>query len=298
MMRTRLRGLEIAGIQMGIEVPENYDWQWPDNPVAEYVCLPREPEVHVGVRVSEISSSDLGGECYGIGAWTFEVASRGDDWLLGLSRRGVRAQLATFDRDFRNGEVLVSRDTATQESFPLRTPLDEWIVLHRTVARGGLCLNGSAHRVAGQSQIRLGCEASKPFSSPRSTSHRVALFGRETVLLREEGARIRNFSTPWDGASDVTHGHAPAISEFIGVEESARPYRECLDPAEAAELLVSHAVVPLCDENLLDRVLRNARNIAEQARVVRCGELAEPGAPIAWQSAHLQNAFAPPSSGL
>jgi hypothetical protein len=34
---------------------------------------------------------------------------------------------------------------------------------------------------------------------------------------------------------------------------------------------VSHAVLPLCDERFLDRVLRNARRASERTRLVRVG---------------------------
>ncbi len=99
MARTRLRGLEIGGIQIGIEVPEHCEGDWPDAPIADYQCLPREPEVHVGVRVGTVDASPLEGERYAIGRWTFEAARRGTDWLLGLSRNGKREQFALFDRE-------------------------------------------------------------------------------------------------------------------------------------------------------------------------------------------------------
>jgi hypothetical protein len=297
-MRTRLRGLEIAGIQMGIEVPDHYDWEWPDDPVADFVCLPREPEVHIGLRVSEFSSADLGGECYGLGAWTFEVAARGDDWLVGLSRRGVREQLATFDRGFRSGEVMVSSEAARSRRFPLRTPLDEWIVLHRTIARGGLCLKGSAQRSGTQARIRLGTDAGARSSAQHWTTHRMTLFGRETELVREEDGILRSFYTPWSEPCDPPRSASTPVAELSVIETSPKPFRECLDPMDAAELLVRHAVVPLCDEALLDRVMHNARSMAQRTKVVRLGEVSMSPAPSAWGSAELQNAFGLPNSGV
>ena len=71
MARTRLRGVSIGGIQIGIEVPEVYEWDWPESPVSEFQCLPRDPEVHVGLRVDTPAQADLAGERYSIGAWTF-----------------------------------------------------------------------------------------------------------------------------------------------------------------------------------------------------------------------------------
>ncbi len=292
MARTRLRGLEIGGIQIGIEVPESCEWEWPAGVVADYACLPRNPEVHVGVRIGETGRPDLGGEQYAIGAWTFEVARRGEDWVLGLSRAGMREQLATFDKNFTAGEIVLSREPSRGPRFPLRSPLDEWIVLHRTVARGGLCLNGHATIDQDGALVRLGhCDPSmaRGWTTPSTT-----LLGRNTLWVREEEGRLCVFRTPWGDAMDVRLGGVARVSEFRFVEESDAPYREVLDPGDAAELLVTHSVVPVCDEGLLERVLGNARKMGERSRVIRMGEPRARSAPMAWQSPELQSGFAPP----
>ncbi len=297
MARTRLRGLEIGGIQIGIEVPENCDWQWPEGPVSDFQCLPREPEVHVGVRVGEVGCEDLGGERYAIGAWTFEVARRGSDWWLGLSYNGRRAQLAIFDRDFCTGEVTISRDTARTRTYPLRGPLDEWIVLHRTVARGGLCLTASAVAAEGQAVVRLGALIVP--TTNRWLTPSTNLLGRHSILVREERGQLRLFRTPWSESIDPMLGFEARVREFHRAEEAEHPFSEILDANDAADLLVTHAVVPLCDDGLLDQVLHNAQKIAAAARVLEIGKSADPGAaPMAWRSAQLQGAFAPPLGGL
>jgi hypothetical protein len=296
MARTRLRGLEIGGIQIGIEVPESCEWEWPEGPVADFQCLPRDPEVHVGLRVADIASEDLGGECYAIGPWTFEVARVGSDWRLGLSIAGRRAQLASFDRDFAAGEVTVCREMAAQRTYPLRGPLDEWIVLHRTVARGGLCLAGSATARDGQAIIRLG--ATDPRAKQGWSSPTTSLLGRSAVLVRETRGQLRLFRTPWSRSLDPSLGFEARVAEFEQIEEAEEAYVELLDASHAAERLVTHAIVPLCDDRLLDRVLRNARRIGRGTRVVERGESVDAAAPMAWRSPQLQGAFAPPRGGV
>ena len=86
------------------------------------------------------------------------------------------------------------------------------------------------------------------------------------------------------------------VLDFILVEEAERPYRELLDAGDAADLLFSHAVVPLCDEGLHERVMRNAQRMGEHARVMRLGESRASSAPMAWQSPQMQSGFAPPRS--
>lgn len=297
MARTRLRGLEIGGIQIGIEVPENCVWDWPEAPVSEFQCLPREPEVHVGVRVGRVDSADFGGERYSMGSWTFEVARCGEDWQLGLSRGGQRAQVALFDREFRSGEIIISEEMAASRAYPLRGPLDEWIVLHRTVARGGLCLNASAYELDGQAILRLGTEA--PGSANCWQTHSNSLLGRSALLVREERQFLRLFRTPWNESIDPRLPFESRLAELQQVEESEQSYREVLDPVDAAEVLVRNAVVPLCDDALLERVLSNAKRIAEAVPVAEVGQVATSSeAPMAWQSTQMQNAFAPPRGGF
>jgi hypothetical protein len=297
MARTRLRGLEIGGIQIGIEVPESCEWDWPDAPVSEFQCLPREPEVHVGIRVGGIESGDLGGELYSIGSWIFEVARSGEDWRLGLSRGGQRAQVALFDKEFLNGEIVISEEMAASRVYPLRGPLDEWIVLHRTVARGGLCLNASAYELDGEAILSLGTATLGSASGCHTPSS--SLLGHSALLVREERDLLRLFRTPWSESIDSRLPVESRLSELQSAEDSEESFRNVLDPVDAAEILVRNAVVPLCDDALLERVMRNAQRIAQAVPVAEVGQAAVTSeAPMAWLSTQLQNAFAPPRDGF
>jgi len=297
MARARLRGISIGGIQIGIEVPETFDWEWPESPVAEFQCLPRDPEVHVGLRIGDPGAGDLGGERYGVGAWTFEVARIGSDWLLALSRRGQRAQLARFDREFRVGEIVVSPDTAMARTYPMRGPLDEWIILHRTIARGGLVLNASASLRDGAAVLRLG--APPPARPGRSHFPTPSLLGRSALLVREERGRLCLFRTPWSESIDPRLAFETRVSEIQRVEETEHPWADLLDSPDAADLLVTHSIVPLCDEALLDHVMRNALRIAGDARVVEIGERRVPrvDSSTQWGTPPMQIAVAPARVG-
>lgn len=278
MGRTRLRGLEIAGIQIGIEVPDSCEWEWPDTSIRDFACPPRAPEVHVGLRIAELGSSELQGERYLIGASSFEIARRGEDWSIALSRGGKRRQLALFDRDFRNGEIVQSPEWARERRYPLAGGLDEWLVLQRTVARGGLCVSGRASLQSGGARIELGREDSGAATGWRVASS--ALLGRQTLVLREERGALRVFRTPWSSSVEERLGNDARVVELRCFDAAEQNFRELLDPRDAAEELVSHAVLPLNDERFLDRVLRNASRASEQMHCVRVGSsraLVEPG---------------------
>ena len=268
MARTRLRGLTIAGIQMGIEVPETCPWEWPDTAVADWQSLPREPEVAVGVRVARVDDAMVGAERYAICGWTFEVARAGSDWLLGLVRRGRREQLARFDADYRVGEILMSPEAARSRHYPLRGPLDQWIVLHRTIARGGLCLTGTVGERAHEAVLRLGA-ARRGVANAWSSGP--TLLGDRVLVLRPERERARWFRTPWNERFDSRLRDEMPVRGIEQREPTPLPYRAQLDPDELADRLVQHAIVPLNDEAVLDRVLRNAREIADRVPGVELG---------------------------
>lgn len=291
MGRTRLRGLSIAGIEIGVEVPDHCEWDWPEDGIDEFECLPRDPEVHVGVRVAELSQADLCGTRYPLGASTFEVARRGEDWLVGLTRSGRRQQLGLFSSDFRVGEVVQSPEWAERRRYPLAGGLDEWILLQRTVARGGLCLSGRASSAAGGAVVALG--AGHTEATRRWRIAAPSLLGRQTLALRETDVALRVFRTPWCGEMDEALGPDARVLELSCSDESEAAYRELLDPADAAEQLVAHAVLPLEDERFLDRVLRNATRMAEQHRVLRIGVPSAPERPAARSAVHPSNSLTP-----
>ena len=187
----------------------------------------------------------------------------------------------------------IAREPARAGRFPLRTPFDQWIVLQRTIARGGLCLTGVVHESEDGVGIHLGPGAVPTAQTNRWLTPQTGLLPRDMVLIREEAGSLRGHPTPWCECPDGPRALAPRVSELWTTEESAQAYRELLDPEEAAELLVSHAVVPLCDEALLERVLANARRIAAAHRVLRFGEPASGVRPVAWPSAELANGYLP-----
>ncbi len=291
MGRTRLRGLEIAGIQIGIEVPDPCEWEWPDTAVREFACPPRAPEIHVGLRIAELGSGELHGERYHVGGSTFEIARRGEDWLIALSRGGKRRQLALFDRDFRIGEIVQSPEWAQERRYPLAGGLDEWLVLQRTVARGGLCVSGRVTFQNGGARIELGRDESGATQGWRVATP--SLLGRQSLVLRAEGAGLRVFRTPWSSVMDERLGNDARVVELRCFDASEQVFRELLDPRDAAEELVSHAVLPLNDERFLDRVLRNATRASEQASCVRLGVPAVAGRAPADSSPPLAHVLMP-----
>jgi hypothetical protein len=293
MSRTLLQGLEIAGVRIGIEVPPSHRWRWPDEEIARFAGRPRDADVHVGVRVGRVDDGPRAGERYALGPWTFEVARSGDDWILALSRGGRREQVAVFDADFGAGEVVLREPIGGEPpAYPLRGALDEWIVLHRLIASGGVCLHGELVACDGGAEIRLGPDAR---SGSRGAASARTLLGRDTVwVAASDGRGVRAHPTPWGAAwSGVPRGDVRVDAVQIR-ETSLFAYRETVDPDEASELLVAHAVVPLGDEALFERVLESARRLGDGVPCRRIGIAPRPEGPAASTGTAWQSGVAPP----
>ena len=221
MARTRLRGLEIAGIQIGIEVPETCEWDWPDGPIADFSCLPRDPEVHVGLRVGRLASGDLGGERYRLGAWTFEVARRGEDWLTRSRAAGRREQLAHFDGSSARARSSVSSERGAARRYPasiasrrMDRPSSDRRSRRSLSERGG-----RGRRRAGERPARRGPTSDDPIGCVGSAVDGAAR-SSYAVLIREEDGQLRSFRTPWSDSIDPALGLEATMSRARVVEEA------------------------------------------------------------------------------
>ena len=126
---------------------------------------------------------------------------------------------------------------------------------------------GQAEAKEGGAILRLGAPAERLRPDPRDAS----LLGRNTVLVVEDGGRFKVCRAPW---SDAVGGRLSSRSILRGmqtVEPASHSFDVMLDPAEAAERIVTDAVVPLCDESLLDGVLLNAQWIADAVSLREVG---------------------------
>ena len=82
---------------------------------------------------------------------------------------------------------------------------------------------------------------------------------------------LRLFRAPWSESIDPRLPFEVRVHPLERVAEADLAWKDRLEPADAADLLARRAIVPLCDEGLLERVLRNAQRIAAEARIVERG---------------------------
>ncbi len=121
MGRTKLRGIELAGVRIAIEAPSWCDWRWPD-PLRACVCLAPDPDVYLALRCGDATSpGDASTRCEPTGS-VCELARSGDGWVIAVHGGEPGSRLARFDADFRYGEIEMSPRSVARRSCPIAYP--------------------------------------------------------------------------------------------------------------------------------------------------------------------------------
>ena len=304
MGRTRLRGLDLAGLRMVIEVPSALGWRDREGEISGTVSAPTDPDLYVGVRVGEPRPTLEESMAYSSGRHTFEIGRDGSDWVIVVHGQKPNERVARFDADFREGEVVVSPEHASQilagGGSPLDHPLDELLVLHRILRTGGLVLRGSMIAREGRAIVFLGnrCSiAEASFSGAAKGWRRIdpmrAVGDRIAIRCGDRGPVVH--SLPWSVTGAPVASIRGELDAIHLLEQSEAVFTEPLGENEAAEMILANALAPVHDAEGASRSGALAERIALGVPVVRLGMPAEERiVPFTWGQSEAALAFAPP----
>jgi hypothetical protein len=271
MGRTRLRGIDIGGVLTAIEVPQAYDWNW-EAPRDELpLSSPSGADVHVGVRVGRVDVPKSEGVVYATARGTIEVGRTGDDWWIAVCERGRCERVGRFSSDFSVGEIVVCRDFALRQRYPLEHPLDEIVTLHRVLRTGGMLLRGTAVLRDSRALVVLGSEPAEEIAGFAGQWPRVqcSLGARDLVVLRRAPGGVRVLG-------EVQHrerGHAPLptdvpLDAIHVVRRTTRVSAERLQVDDALSCLLDAAVAPIHAGADAERLMEVASEISWQTPVL------------------------------
>jgi hypothetical protein len=274
-VRTKLRGITVAGLRIAIEAPPSLPWHWPEGAVARFASSAVDADVHVGVRVGEVETQPGEAVCQDSDGGTVEMTRDGRDFVIASHIRGVLQRVARFDDGFRWGEVVIGPESSYARScgYPLAHPLDELILRHRIVREGGLMLRACGVLREGHALLFAGPSgAGKTTISQLMRTHADALvLSDDRVVLRRDGGGTRVFATPWHGDGKLDSTLSARLCAIHVIRHAPEVLAEPLCGATAACALLENALLPGWDPAGSEAALDFVAGLVQRVPVVRLG---------------------------
>lgn len=306
MGRSKLRGIEMAGVTLAIEVPSNLAWQWPDERTRSLACAPVDPDVHIGVRVAR-PRRPLGDTFrYESRGLRFEIGWEGENWVVAIYGADGCQRTARFDADFRYGEIVVLPEYAATDPYPLAHPLDELIMLHRLMREGCLIVNGTVSIQDRQARLfidagnaGMGSNAiQSAFMGAAPDSRCCGQVVLRPVLERDaiSDTRVWVHQASWRiDCPDPGMGRVPL--EAIHILASAEDARgESLTQDAAANDILQHVFAPFHDPDAAERLFEIIERVVRRTKIFRMRKPSmKREVSFNWDGAQAAAGFAPPS---
>ena len=277
MGRTKLKALEIAGVKVAIEVPSNFEWQWPDRNTELLSCSPIDPDVHIGVRIGKTKGPTGETFLYESHGVQFEIGWEDETWIVAVHGTRKCERTARFDSDFRFGEIVISPEFAQDSHYPLEHPLEELVFLHRLIREGCMVLHGTVSVRGGQALVNLnargdshGQSGPAPGMSPRNSGYVVLRPVLEASAGETNGVWVH--STPWGshpGEPDVARTPLAAI-HVVGATSDSRIER--LSGITAQNEILQYAFAPIHDPHAADRLFEIIGRVVRKTSVIRMNQ--------------------------
>jgi len=304
MGRTRLRGLELAGLRIAVEAPPSFCWRWPEPGLGSLACPPGDPDIYVGVSLGAPSLPDWEPVTYSFDGGTFDIGRVEDEWVIAVHGRQQRFErVARFDERFREGEVMISHGAVGGCAHPLEGPLLDLVVLHRLIALGGLVVAGSAVMRDGAGLAFLASEESGGATPGVRESSRAGggaeLFhtpgGRFALRLEDDGV-VRVHGLP--GASGQLRAGSSARLEAIHVvTPTSEVFAEPLSAERATSELLERVYAPVHDADCAAHLMEIVAKVTARLPFLKLGlPQVSRVVPFAWGDRQAARAFAVPPS--
>ena len=179
----------------------------------------------------------------------------------------VPYKVAFFDRDLRQGRILMRRDVLTDEMHALDYPLDEVMVAHLLGRGRGVELHGCGIIDRdGRGQLFVGQSGAGKTTTAQvwlSEGH-YEIVSDDRVIVRFVDGEWRMFGTPWHGEAKLSSPLSAPLGAIHLLVQASRTELVALPPAQAAATLFGCTFPPFYDSGAvaftlecLDRIVRD-----------------------------------------
>jgi hypothetical protein len=159
-------------------------------------------------------------------------------------------KVALFDREFREGRILMRADAFADAMHPLDYPLDEVIVAHLLGRGRGVELHGCGIIDRdGRGQLFVGQSGAGKTTTARvwlSEGH-YEIVSDDRVIVRFVDGEWRMFGTPWHGEAELSSPLSAPLGAIHLLVQASRTELVSLPPAQATASLFGCTFPPFYD---------------------------------------------------
>ncbi|HEX3576946.1 MAG TPA: hypothetical protein VHY33_00165 [Thermoanaerobaculia bacterium] len=177
---------------------------------------------------------------------------------------------AFFDRDLREGRILVRPDAYPETMHPLDYPLDEVLISHLLGRGRGVELHGCGIIDRdGRGQLFVGQSGAGKTTTARvwlSEGH-YDIVSDDRVIVRNVGGEWRMYGTPWHGEAELSSPQSAPLGAIHLLVQASRTELISLPPAQAAAALFGCTFPPFYDAEALAFTLECLDHIVREVPV-------------------------------
>ncbi len=175
----------------------------------------------------------------------------------------------TIDRDFRCGELLLSRDCldASRTIYPLEYPLDELLMIHRLGRGEGVEMHAvGVVDEAGRGHLFLGHSGAGKSTTARlwQRESKALILSDDRIILREREGQIWMHGTPWHGDAGIASPQAAPLHRAYLLEHGSRTEMTSVSRGRATAEFLARSFVPHYSAEAMEFTLEFLERVAHQ----------------------------------
>jgi len=247
--------LRIADLTIGVVGSSNQLEALNSDRYSSFRCISSSPDLRITLNDSPCDASDIlppqQNKVFDTGTvWSlYESGNNVSILLRSPGQGGLPYRLATFDRDFRNGEIVTITGSGAATGYadydPLEFPLSEVLTVCLMARGRGLMVHACGISLEGRGILFPGNSTHGKTTIARLWKGTATILNDDRIILRRSGDRILMYGTPWHGdLSDVSAEGAELGSvNFLFHGKKNRINR--VTGAKAVSMLLKRSFLPL-----------------------------------------------------
>jgi hypothetical protein len=264
--------VRIANISIGIRYADPSLWRPLSETVSRFAVTEGKPDIDITIDVMPSDLPPPGKLLFESGAvWRAYDDGGGfriDCWSDLFGEAPYKS--AFFDRELREGRILVRGDAYLETMHALDYPLDEVMIAHLLGRGRGVELHGCGIIDRdGRGQLFVGQSGAGKTTTARvwlSEGH-YDIVSDDRVIVRFINGEWRMFGTPWHGEAELSAALSAPLAAIHLLVQASRTELVSLPPAQAAAALFGCTFPPFYDAEALNFTLECLERIVRDLPV-------------------------------